>query len=422
MNVTVIGGGIIGLSTAYYLSKEGCQVTVLEQGKVLDGCSFGNAGMIVPSHIIPLAAPGMISKGIRWMFNARSPFYVRPRISPTLFKWGLHFYKAANHTHVSNAIPLLRDLSLFSKSLYQELMDDLQLPLQHKGLLMLYKTDHMEEEEGEAALLAQKAGLEAQILSASEVATLENNCTTDVKGAVYYPGDAHLNPAEVLQQLYTNLLAKGVKILENTTVTQFVQKGNKIQGVITNQGMIDADEVVVATGAWAGDLVEQLGLNLPMQAGKGYSITQENVKNNLSIPSILTEAKVAMTPMGNSLRIAGTMEIAGVDFSVNTKRVEGIVQAVEKYYPQHQAQIPEDKTKIWKGLRPCSPDGLPYIGRSNKFTNVSIAAGHAMMGVSLAPATGKLIAELLTEQKGSLSLEGFSPNRYERKAQLIAAV
>jgi D-amino-acid dehydrogenase len=415
MRVTVLGGGIIGLCSAYYLKKAGHDVTVFDQSPLDDGCSFGNAGMIVPSHIIPLAAPGMIAKGIRWMFNSKSPFYVRPRLSLDLFQWGIQFYRHANQAHVAKSTPALKELSLFSKACYQQLARELPFDFGYheRGLLMLYKTAAAEHEEGETAELANRYGVAAKVLTESEVQALEPDVRVQVRGGVFYPGDAHLTPQVFLRGLIQYLQKEGVAIHASTRVEGFTIRESGVSEIHTAAGNFSCDHMVLAAGSWSGEVARQLNLRLPMQAGKGYSFTMPDVKNNVSIPSILLEARVAVTPMGNSLRFGGTMEIAGVNHDINMQRVRGIAEAVPRYYPDMSVTLP-DKQHIWHGLRPCSPDGLPYIGRLKNLPNVIVATGHAMMGLSLGPGTGKLVAELVNEVPTSTSLRAFNPERFTK--------
>ncbi|GAB4114034.1 MAG: FAD-dependent oxidoreductase [Thermoflexibacter sp.] len=413
-NIYIIGGGIIGLLSAYYLEKQGHQITIIEQTDMSDGCSYGNAGMVVPSHIIPLAAPGMISKGLRMLFNAKSPFYIKPRLSGSLLKWGYYFYKASTETHVKYSIPILRDISLLSRKLYAEIVQEstFNFGFKEKGLLMLYKTEAIEKEEIETAHIANKAGIEAHILSAKEVQALETEIEVAVRGGIFFPKDAHLTPQIFIKELINDLKNKGVQILDNTEVKGFEKQNGQVKTLLTSKGKLaQAEEIILAVGAWSPILTEQLGISLPMQSGKGYSFTLKNREKNVQIPSILTEAKVAVTPMGSNLRFAGTMEITDIDQAINMQRVSGIVESIPKYYPTMQVQLPK-KQEIWKGLRPCSPDGLPYIGRSKYFKNLVIATGHAMMGVSLAPATGKLVQELIDRQPLSMEIDAFAPDRF----------
>ncbi len=413
MKVGIIGGGIIGLSSAYYLMKAGHQVTILDQSDMKDGCSFGNAGMIVPSHITPLASPGMISKGIRWMFNSSSPFYVKPRLSGDLIRWGWQFYRHSTKDHVERAAPSLKELSLLSKAMYQQLAKELPFDFgfHQRGLLMLYQTKETEHEEGEAAAYANKLGIEAHVLKAREVQALEPEVRVTVRGGVYYPGDAHITPQVFVGGLISFLKSNGVTIHSSTHVHDFVVESAKIKSVVTSTGDLAFDEVVVATGSWSGVLISKLGITLPMQAGKGYSFTLQDVKKNSRIPSIFLEPRVAVTPMANTLRFGGTMEITGVDHSINMNRVKGIVQAIPKYYPDVTVTLPAPGD-VWHGLRPCSPDGLPYIGRSRKFANLTLATGHSMMGLSLGPGTGKLVAEILDREEPAIPLGQFDPERF----------
>jgi D-amino-acid dehydrogenase len=414
MKIGIVGGGIIGLSSAYYLSKAGHHVTIIEQSDLKDGCSFGNAGMIVPSHLIPLAAPGMISKGIRWMFNSTSPFYVRPRFSGDLLKWGYHFYKAATKENVEKSAIALKEISLLSKVMYQQLANELPFDFgyQERGLLMLYQNKETEHEEAETAHFANRHGIEAHILSQEEIQKLEPDVKVKARGGVYFPGDAHITPQVLVNQLIHYLKDKGVIFQTSTIVQDFIIDSNKIKEIKTDKGNFSFEEVVIATGSWSGLISKKLGLNLPMQAGKGYSFTLPDVNENVRIPSIFLEARVAVTPMGNTLRFGGTMEISGVDHRINMNRVKGIVDSIPTYYPEMKVEMPK-VDEVWHGLRPCSPDGLPYIGRSVQVKNLIIATGHSMMGLSLGPGTGKLIGEIVNQEKVSIGIHAFNPGRFE---------
>ena len=411
--IGIIGGGIVGLCSAYYLHKAGHQVTLFDQNKLGDGCSTSNAGMIVPSHIVPLAQPGMIAKGMRWMLKSTSPFYVKPRLSADLLRWGWLFYRHATPEHVARAIPQLRDLSLLSKRLYQDLAanGDLDFEWQERGLLMLYKTAPSEHDMAEEADVANHAGIDAQVLSSQQIQDMEPHTRVDVRGGVFYPGDAHLNPNELISSLVTYLRGAGVIILDGQSVTGFGKTGSQITSVQTGAGAYNIDELVVAGGAWSPELARMLGISLSLQGGKGYSFMLKNMTNNVQIPAIMLEARATATPMGTDLRFAGTLEVAGTDMTVNMNRVRGIVQSINNYYPDIQVAMPAIET-VWRGLRPCSPDGLPYIGRAERYDNVVLATGHGMMGLSLGPATGKLVSELIGGAVSSMEISGFRLNRF----------
>lgn len=416
MEITIIGGGIIGLSSAYYLSISGYQITIIERGNGEDGCSFGNAGMIVPSHFIPLASPGMIEKGIRWMFNSESPFYVKPRLNWDLVSWGLKFYQAANKKQVERAMPALRDISLLSKKLYQEIAKepDFDFAFEEKGLMMLCKTERSFEEEVEVAHIANRLGIEAKILTINELHQIESEIKPSVAGAVFYSGDTHCYPNAFVEQLKNYLVKKGVKFLYHSEVTDFKVEKNRIKSLTINHSeKHNFDELIIATGSWSPILANILNLNLPLQAGKGYSVTNKQVEGKrLKIPSILLEARVAITPMAqNLIRFGGTMEIGGINDQINMNRVRGIIKSVPQFFPDYPIEMPPQE-KVWYGLRPCSPDGLPYIGRTKKFSNLIIASGHAMMGLSLAPATGKLIQQIIDNETLTVDIELYRPDRY----------
>lgn len=413
MKVTIIGGGVSGLFTAYYLTQQGVTVRLLERNNFSDSCSHGNAGMIVPSHIIPLAQPGMIAKGMRWMLRSTSPFYIKPRLSLELMRWGYLFWQHATEEHVARSIPVLRDLSLLSKKLYQTLANETQLPFgwKERGLLMLYQTADNEHEMAEEARLANRAGIEAQVLNGAAVQALEPDVAVTVRGGIYYPGDAHINPTLLVQSLVNYLRQAGAQVLENQEVVRFETTGKTIKRVVTRTDAYETDAVVVAAGAWSPELAQLVGISVPLQGGKGYSFMQAGCSGSIQVPAIMLEARATATPIGDQLRFAGTLEVAGTDMRVNMNRVRGIAESINRYYPELPIALPAPEA-VWRGLRPCSPDGLPYIGRVSAFDNLVLATGHGMMGVSLGPATGKLVAETFTGQAVSLPLEPFRLDRF----------
>jgi D-amino-acid dehydrogenase len=412
--ILIIGSGVIGLCTAYYAFQRGHRVTVLERGPAdRDNCSFGNAGMIVPSHLVPLAAPGVIGQVLRWIWKPTSPFYIKPRLSRELLDWGWKFYRAANAAHVARAAPLLRDLHLASRACFEELalQTHCDFGLVQKGLLMLCKTDRALEEEARLAQQACQLGVPAEVLDARQTAELEPNIRMNIAGAVYFPKDCHLSPERFLMNLTRELERAGVQFAWETEVIDWRARGDRVDAVRTTRGDFVADEYVICGGAWSSLLVRGLELYLPMQAGKGYSLTLPNPRQLPARCAIFTEARVAVTPIGNALRFGGTMEIVGLEEGINAVRIQSIIQSVPRYYPDF---TPNDfhGVRPWYGLRPCSPDGLPYVGRFARYGNLAVATGHAMMGLSLGPITGKLMAELLSGEKPSISIELLAPDRY----------
>ena len=411
--VVVIGAGAVGLSTALYCAQSGHQVTVLEsQPERRNGCSFGNAGMIVPSHFIPLAAPGMVAMGLKWMWNPESPFYIKPRLDFDLLSWGWKFWQAANAKQVAKAAPVLRDISLLSRSLFEDLQNSgLDIGLVKRGLLMLCKTQHGLDEEAHTAAKANELGIPAEVLDPKGTAAKDSSVTMNVAGSVYFPKDCHLPPERFLKALLERCRDLGVDFRWETTVTGFACDGETLQAVETSGGRVPADEVILAGGIWSPELAAKLGLNLPMQAGKGYSVTLKNPRQLPTLCAIFTEARVAVTPMDGALRVGGTMEMAGINDRINPRRVHGILRSVPQYYPEFREK---DFAGIepWYGLRPCPPDGMPYLGRTQRWKNLICATGHAMMGLSLAPATGMLAASLVNGESPAIDLSLFSPDRF----------
>ena len=412
-HITIIGSGVSGLCSAYYLIQKGHKIRIIEKESTKHStCSIGNAGMIVPSHIIPLATPGIIAQGIKWMFDKKSPFFIRPRMNKDLFQWIWQFYKSANAQHTQNSIPVLRDYNLLSKQLFQEMhqSQNLQFHFKQKGLLMLYQTIAAEKEEIALAEMANNAGLEAKILSPKQIAEIEPNAEIQARSAIYFPGDAHLNPVQFIQSLKQYLKNNDVDFCYGEEVKDMLHSKGKITKITTSKGEHLIDELLICAGVWSSKLAKKLKLQLPMQGGKGYSFDLEEVQN-IQIPSILCEAKVAITPMSGFTRFAGTMEINGTNQSINKNRIQGIVNAIPKYYTD--IRPPKDIYKTtWSGLRPCSPDGLPYMGKSNFFTNLTIATGHAMMGLSMGPATGKLVSEIIDNEGPSIDINLLKVSRF----------
>ncbi len=420
-SIVIIGGGVIGLSTAYYCARRGHRVTLIDRNpERRDGCSFGNAGMVVPSHFVPLAAPGVVGTAFKWMWNPESPLYIKPRLNWELMSWGWKFMRAANAKHVERSAPLIRDLSFASRDCFEELaaLPDNDFGLVKKGLVMLCKTQHGLDDEAKYAAQANQLGVPAQVLDRNGVAKLDPDVTMDVAGGVYFPKDCHLSPNRFMAGLKRQCEALGVKFVWNTELGPVrletsADGTTKLCCICDKVSSVEflADEFVLAGGSWSPVIGRELGLPLPMQAGKGYSLTLTEPRELPQLCSILTEARVAVTPMGDTLRFGGTMEIAGLNEDINPVRVRGIIKAAVKYFPKFTA---EDFAGIqpWRGLRPCSPDGMPYLGRTAKFSNLTIATGHAMMGLSLGPITGRLVSEILSGEKPSLDLTLLNPDRY----------
>ena len=410
-NIVIIGGGIIGLCSAYYLQKEGHQVTIVDQSNLDAGASYVNAGYLSPSHIIPLAAPGVMKTGLKWMFNSSSPLYIKPRLDLDFLKWTWAFNKSCNAKHVQRSVPVIRDISVLSQELYDEIKktEGFTFHYDKKGLLMLCQTEKMFEKEVKAANLAKSFGLEVKEVNEEGLRKLEPNISINAIGATYYKCDSHTTPHEFMGDMKNHLKKSGVIFYTNEKVENLEISNGKITFIKTNKQTLKTDEFVLAAGSWSPLLSKKLGLKLLLQAGKGYCINTER-QTNITIPAIMAESKAAVTPMNGFTRFAGTMEIAGINQKINKVRVEAIANAVTRFYPE-LILTQKEKNNAASGLRPISPDGLPYIGKSSKCENLTIATGHAMMGWTMATATGKLVSEIISNKKLSLNINPFHPDR-----------
>jgi D-amino-acid dehydrogenase len=408
----VIGGGIVGVASAWHLAERGARVVLLEKGEVCAGASYGNAGWMSPSHGTPLPSPGVIRQGLRWLLDPESPFYVKPRLDPALIRWLFGFVRAATARRSRETMRLNRELTLASLIETVELVDKhgLDFGLEPRGLVVVCESaEGRAHAEHELAALRALGG-EGRTLSPDEIRALEPRVSPHVAGGVFFPGDAHLRPADLVNGLAGLARGRGVEILTGQDVLVLEREGARIARVVTTRGEFAADEVVLAGGAWSPSLAKPLGLRVPVQAAKGYSVTVECPPDFGSLPLLLSEAKVAVTPLGGGrLRFAGTLELAGLDLSVNLRRVAAILRAVERFVPGlTDAKLIE----TWRGLRPLTPDDRPIIGRPRALSNLIVATGHGMSGISQGVMTGKLVAELARGEKPSLDLAPFSPDRF----------
>ncbi len=411
--VVIIGGGAIGLCTAYFLLESGLKVTIAEKNEIGSGCSYGNAGLIVPSHIIPLAAPGVVMKGLKWMCNPSSPFYMKPQFDRKFISWLWKFSRSCSAAHVRKSAPILHELCQKSAKLFEELHQKagLAFTLEKRGLLNLFQTEKGLQAEQHAVELAREMGMPVDTITPAQIRELDANLNTKAVGGIYYPHDWHLDPAQFVNALAEFLRQRGVQMLTHTAALQLHAANGKISKLKTTRGDIYADAFVLASGAWSPDLLQSLRLRLPMQAGKGYSITIPIPRNAPRVPLLLAEARVAVTPMGERLRFAGTMELAGNNLAINQRRVQAILTAVPKYLP-NLGGVDLSRAEVWAGLRPCTPDGLPYIGAFREHGNLIAATGHAMLGITLAPVTGKLVSDLILKQPIALDMSALHPERF----------
>ena len=411
-DVVVIGGGVIGVCTAYYLQKSGRQVTLLERSSVCSGSSQGNSGLIVPSHSIPLPRPGTVGRALKWLLDPRSPFYVKPRIDPALISWLWQFRSNCTPERMRSAMHTLLKLTRASRDLYDELIDEEKIACNYHttGLFMLYSTEEGYREGLEEGRLMRDGGLLMEEKNPAQVVAMEPAIRPDIVGGVYYPEDSYLNPADFVYELADRIRAKGVTIREGVEVLGFYTNGGRIETVKTTAGEYQPNHVVLAAGSWSPSLVKNLGLNLPIQPAKGYSVTFDWKGPALKHGLILGEASVGVNPMGSRLRIAGTLELAGLNLTINSRRVNAVVRGAQRYLNGGEKFTTDNR---WAGLRPTTPDGVPVIGRVTAHPNLVVATGHATIGMTLGPITGKLVSEIVCEHEPSVHAPGVSPARFQ---------
>ena len=413
VDVLVIGGGVIGVCVAHYLLEAGRQVTLLERDAVCSGCSHGNSGLVVPSHSFPLAVPGVIRQGLKWMLNPESPFFIRLRFDPALFRWLWKFRAACNHEQMIRSIRALVKLSQESIELYDRLISSEQLDCGYDrcGSFLLYRTPEGLESGLEEARLLHENGIAHRSMTGPQVHEMEPAIRADLAGGLFFERDAFLNPSKFVHALAARVKEKGATIEEQTEVRNIEYRRNRIERIRTSHGDYHPEQVVLAAGSWSSSLASDLPFSLPVQPAKGYSVTFENPGVKLTHPLIMAEARAGVNPMGTMIRVAGTLEMMGIDQSINMRRVKAVVRSVADYLDG----IDEDSAlqNPWCGMRPCTPDGLPVIGVPAPVSNLILATGHAMLGMTLGPGTGKLVADLACDRASSLDPVPYSPARFQ---------
>ena len=412
LDTIVIGGGVIGVCSAYYLQQEGQRVAILEQDEICSGSSHGNGGWLVPSHSVPFSRPGAVMRGLRWMFNPESPFYIKPRLNGELLRWLWRFRAASTARMVQASIPPLSELSIASNELYADLIakEEVDCHYAQKGLIELYTTDEGLDEGAEEAEALAPHGITSRVLDPNEVVEMEPTIRPGVAaGAVYYEGDAHLKPDDLVHGLAERFEARGGAIHTNTKVVAFGVSNGKIAAVGTDQGDYQCDQVVLASGAWSPGVARDLRIDLPVQPAKGYSITFDEPADAPTTPIMLVEARVGVTPMGPVMRLAGTLELSGLNTTIDARRVAAIRRAGHEHLT---TELSADGT-VWCGMRPLTPDNLPIIGRVDSLSNLIVATGHSMTGVTLGAVTGKLVSQLVAGQPTVVDPAPFSPMRFQ---------
>lgn len=416
VDVIVLGAGIIGTSVARELQSKGRKVTLIDKGNPGYGCSYGNAGWITPCFAMPLPQPGMLWKSMKWMLDPESPLYIKPQPSFLLMKWLFHFMKNMNEKKMNASIDVLTEISKDSFKFYAELdkRNPSKFDFQQKGLLMVSGTkEGVKAAEQEVDLMARR-GVAGKKMTAKEVIDFEPSLKPEmIKGGVYFAGEAHCEPLDAVTTILKEFEGLGGVVEANTEVYDFEFEGNKIKKVITTKGTYEADLVVFALGSWSEGIGKKLQTSVPVLGGKGYSLIVKDSSfapgNKPIHPLMIIEKKIAITPRKNSVRLAGTLELVKIDFAITPRRVNAIIKGSKEFLklpPQFEIE------ELWRGLRPCTPDGVPIIGFSKKWSNLFYCTGHQMLGLQSAPGSARLAGELVFGESTYVNPKPFEADRF----------
>ncbi len=410
-DVVIVGGGVMGLLTAYYLLREGAIVTVLEKGRLPAGSSYGNAGLIVPSHLQPLCSPGNVKEGLRHLLNPTGPFSISLSLNPRRLLWLGRFVRHSTHAQVHYAVGVYRELADRSLELHDALARSAELAYEYArdGLLCLYETQEAFMAAARDAEELSRVGRPARVLEAREIRERVPAVGRSIIGGVLQEPDGRLNPAAFVSWLGNQVRQARGRILEETEVYGASFSGSGVRELKTTRGPVKADQFVLTAGAWTGRVAAMVGHPLPVEAAKGFSITYEKPAGISSVPLLLEEARVAVTPFADTLRLAGVLELCGLDDALSARRIDAMERHLLRTLP---ALAPLKAKEIWRGFRPCTPDGLPMIGRLKRPHNVVVATGHATKGIFLGPVTGSMVAHIVsgTEEDPHL-LKALNPDR-----------
>jgi D-amino-acid dehydrogenase len=416
VEVLVIGGGIIGASCAYYLTRDGKQVTLIERGDAIcpvGASSYANAGLVMPSDPCPLPSPGVLGQGLKWLLDSSSPLYIKPRPSPALARWLAGFVAASRESRMRGGMPVLRALGVEGLKAFDELdaLGTMDTGYHHTGILSLYLTqERLQGAAAGAPQLEREFGVKTEILDAAAVHERVPGARSEVVGGAYTSEDAHVEPCRLTRELARLAVEQGATVLTATEALGFSRDGRRVTGVMTTRGLLRPEIVVLAAGVWSARLARGLGLSLPLQPAKGYSISvprPEGVPDDMAL--YLPEGHACVTPFGDSVRFAGTLEFSGMNDRVLNNRIAGIRKGAGRFFADVENAA---ATEVWRGLRPMTPDGLPIIGRAAAHDNLVVATGHNMNGIMYGPITGRLVAEIVGGRRTSVDLGQLRAERF----------
>jgi D-amino-acid dehydrogenase len=412
-DVLIVGGGVIGLASAYYLAKAGLKVRLLEQEKIgaSVSASYGNCGLVYISHLTPLCAPGTIVQEMKRWLQRRSPLYIKPSPDIKRFMWLLNFARKCNTAHLNHAIQAKAEILSHSIKLLEKLFrkEQIDCDWEEKGVLMVFKLQSEMQKYSQTKNLMKRSGVDAVPLVGEALFDLEPALARDVYGAWFHKHDSHLRPDKLLSSWQQVLLQMGVTIAENCRMENLVAESRRIRHAETTCGRYTADKYVLSAGAWTPQLTARLNLHLPVQPGKGYSLTMPRPAVCPSIPCYFNERSVVATPWSSGFRLGGTMELSGFNFDIYTRRIQNLTAAANEYLKE---PVGDPVMQEWVGMRPMVYDDLPIIDHAPNHHNLMIATGHGMQGISMATSTGRLVAEIITKRKPHIDPAAFRIQRF----------
>lgn len=410
--VLVVGGGVVGLCCAVSLREHGHDVTVTDAAELGGGASSGNGGWICPSLSGPVPGPGVIGDALRWMLRSDSPLLIRPRFDPAFWWWLVAFARRCNSRDFSSGLEAVSEMAIASLHLFGHLQEaGVEFELHQDGLLLLFVTELAARREMEALRIMEHLGCPTPVwMGSEEVAQAQPASGGRVVAGILAPDEQHVRPESLNAGLAAWLRTAGVRLLPDTAIARIQVESGRVVGAVTAAGeYLATDHLVLSAGVGTGPLARQVGLRLPLRGGKGYSVTFGSCTPWPTVPLYLSEAKVAVSPYRDGVRVLGTMELGADPNRQSKARVQGMLKACTAYIP---GLILGSPSQPWAGLRPMVPDGLPVIGAAPGVRNVVVATGHAMLGVTLAPSTGVVVANLIEGRESPQYLQAFSPSRF----------
>lgn len=410
--VVIIGGGILGLSSAYYLTKYGASVTILEKDEFGQACTKGNLGWVFPAIHAPVPEPGLILNSIKWVMKKDSPLFIKPSALPQISGWLKQFMKFCNEESFKQGQKALLTLSKSTNFLYDELeIDGVEFEMHRNGMLFLFlNSDDLNAKYDQLRYTSELYGHEIpKLLSGDEIRRMEPFVSDKVTGGIYLENQRHVDPEKLAKGFINKLKTSKAELKPSFKVTDVEVKNNKITAVICNQERIEGDIFLFSSGVWSGTLLNKLGYTLPVQPGKGYSITFTKTNMHFNRPLYFGDTKAGLSPFHNAVRIGGTMEFSGLNNNIDKERIKGIKKAVSMYL---KTPLKGENDFEWMGMRSMTPDGLPVLGKVPTTENAFIATGHNMIGIALAPVSGKAIAELILNGETEYNIDAFTPERF----------